>query len=318
MYQENQRSLITDIRKTVSGFYRNSNIGYSILRPFFKIYEIILRILPDKFIVKRSFKKHMGHTLDLKNPKTLNEKMNWLKLYNRKNLHTIVADKYKVRDYVKEKIGQNYLIPLLFHTKNVDEIKPENLPSGNFIIKTNHDSSGGLIVRENSNIDWALAKKRFKRLLKENHYYSTREWQYKNIEPRIVIEKLLTNEDGSIPSDYKFHCFNGKLAFIMIDFDRHGNLRTRNLYDKEWNLIPCNWGRPYGKELQKPENLSEMINIAERLANDFTYARIDFYLVKGKIYFGEITLHHASGFQAFYQEEYDYKFGQMLNIENPK
>tara|TARA_R110002096_G_scaffold434436_1_gene655944 strand:- start:3290 stop:4231 length:942 start_codon:yes stop_codon:yes gene_type:complete len=304
-----------NIRSRVSDFYRKSDIGYFILRPFYKLYEFVLVIIPDKLIIQNSFKKHMGYSLDLDNPKTLNEKINWLKLYDRKDLHIIVADKFKVRDYIEEKIGKKYLIPLLYHTKNANDLKPENLPSnGNYIIKTNHDSSGGVIVRDPSTIDWNYARKRFKRLLKENHYYSTIEWQYKNIEPRIVVEHLLTYEDGSIPDDYKFHCFNGKLAFVMIDFDRHSNKRTRNLYDTDWNLLPCNWGRPNGKELDKPENFEEMKMLAETLAKDFKYVRIDFYLVKDKIYFGEVTLHQASGFQKFYQNECDEKYGSMLDL----
>jgi TupA-like ATPgrasp len=307
--------MASDLRKKVSNIYRRFDFGYYVLRPFYKLYELGLKIIPDKIIIKRSFKKHMGYPLDLDNPQTLNEKINWLKLYNRKDLQTIVADKYEVRNYVKKKIGGQYLIPLLYHTQNPDDIKPENLPDSNFIIKTNHDSSGGVIVRDKSLIDWNKARKRFKRLLKENHYYSTTEWQYKNIVPRIVVEQLLTNEDGSIPDDYKFHCFNGKLAFTMVDFDRHSNKRTRNLYDIDWNLIPCNWGRPYGKELEKPKNFDEMKRLAEILAEDFTYVRVDFYLVKGYIYFGEITFHHHSGFQKFYKHECDYKFGQQLKLD---
>ena len=257
----------------------------------------------------------MGYNLDLDNPKTLNEKINWLKLYNRKPIQTLVADKYKVREYVKDKAGDKYLIPLLFETKEATDLVPENLPKANFIIKANHNSSGGLIVRDKSEIDWKKAQKRFKRLLNENHYYSTNEWQYKNIEPRIIAEQLLTHDDGSIPEDIKFHCFNGKVGFIMVDFDRFGELRTRNLYDSKWNLIPCNWGRPYGRDMKKPSSLNEMIEVAEKLAEDFTYVRVDLYLVKSQIYFGELTFYHASGFQAFYQKECDEKFGKMLDIK---
>ncbi|WP_299128704.1 ATP-grasp fold amidoligase family protein [uncultured Winogradskyella sp.] len=256
----------------------------------------------------------MGYSLDLKNPKTLNEKINWLKLYNRRDIHTLVADKYRVRDYVIEKIGEKYLIPLLLHTNNPKSLSPENLPNSSFIIKTNHDSSGGLIVKDPKVIDWKDVQKRFSRLLKENHYYSTLEWQYKHIKPHIVVEKLLTTEDGSIPEDYKFHCFNGKLEFIMVDFDRHGELRTRNLYDRNWELLPCKWGRPNGKTLEKPSKLKEMISVVEKLAKDFLYVRVDLYFVKNQIYFGEITFHHASGFQAFYEKECDLKFGEKLNL----
>ncbi|GGW63251.1 teichuronopeptide biosynthesis TupA-like protein [Winogradskyella epiphytica] len=304
-----------NIRDRISDIYRESDWGYYLLRPFYLLYTLGLKIIPDKFIIKSSFKKHMGYTLDLDNPQTLNEKINWLKLYDRDELHTLVADKYKVRAYVEKKIGAKYLIPLLYQTKDSNNIRPENLPDNNYIIKTNHDSSGGVIVRESSEIDWNSTRKRFKRLLKENHYYSTIEWQYKNIEPRIIVEKLLTNDDGSIPDDYKCHCFNGKLEFVMIDFDRHTNKRTRNLYDSNWNLIPCNWGRPYGRDVPRPENFEELKFLAETLAKDFKYVRVDFYLVKGHIYFGEITFHHASGFQKFYTDECDYKFGQLLNLD---
>jgi hypothetical protein len=304
----------TTFRERISAFYRNSDVGYYLTRPLYKVYELILKCISDETIVKNSFKKHMGYSIDLDNPETLNEKINWLKLYNKNDLQTLVADKYKVRDYVTNKIGKKYLIPLILETKNPSDLVNEKLPNKPFIIKTNHDSSGGLIVRDKSNLNWPSVQKRFKRLLKENHFWSTREWQYKNIEPRIVVEELLTYEDGSIPDDYKLHCFNGKLAFVMIDFDRHSGKRTRNLYDHQWNHIPRNWGRPFGKELQKPEKFEEMKNLAEKLAKDFIYARVDFYYVKNKIYFGEITFHHASGFQKFYKMESDLYFGKMLQL----
>ncbi|WP_296317505.1 ATP-grasp fold amidoligase family protein [Winogradskyella sp. UBA3174] len=303
------------IRKKLSDVYRKSDIGYYLLRPFFKIYVQVLKLIPDEIIVKKSFKQHMGYSLNLNNPETLNEKINWLKLYNRKELHTIVADKYKVRAYIEKKIGNQYLIPLLYHTKNYRDIKPENLPDTKFIIKTNHDSSGGLIVRDKSQINWGKARNRFKRLLKENHYYSTREWQYKNISPMLIVEKLLLHENGSIPEDYKFHCFNGKFGFVGVDLDRESNNRTRNLYDSQWNLLPCNWGRPNGRKLEKPTNYEEMIRLAETIAQDFIYVRVDFYSIRGCTFFGEITLHHSSGLKEFLQKECDYKLGKLLKLD---
>ena len=252
--------------------------------------------------------------MDLKNPRTLNEKINWLKLYNRKEIHTTIADKFKVREYIKDRIGEEYLIPLFFQTKDPNDIRPENLPDVAHIIKCNHDSSGGVVVKDKSNIDWKKTRKRFKRLLKSNFYTSTREWQYKNIEPRIVVEKLLTTEDGNLPDDYKIHCFNGKVGFFGVDVDRHLETRGRNLYDKNWNLLPCNWGRPNGRSLPKPNNLEEMIALAEILAKDFAYLRVDFYSVKGKTYFGELTLHQSSGFRKFWQHECDERFGSMLDL----
>lgn len=304
-----------NLRDIAASIYRNSDIGYHVIRPIYLMHQFVLKYMSDEYIIKNQFKEKMGYDLDLKNPKTLNEKINWLKLHDRTDLHTIVADKYKVRAYVNEKVGSKYLIPLLYNTKNPEDIRPENLPNTNFIIKANHNSSGGIIVRDKSSVDWPMIRKKLRRLLKENFFYSTREWQYKNIEPQIIVEELLTYEDGSIPDDYKFHCFNGKLAFVMIDFDRHTDKRTRNLYDADWNLIPCNWGRPYGKDLEKPKNLEEMIMVVEKLAQDFIYVRVDLYLVQGSIYFGELTFHHNSGHQKFIQEEWDYKFGELLKIK---
>lgn len=302
------------IRNRISDLYRNSEIGYTLLRPFYKIYELGLKLIPDKLFIQWDFKKYMGYSIDFDNPQTLNEKINWLKLFDRTDLHTTVADKYKVRAYVTEKIGKQYLIPLLYHTKNAFDIKPENLPDSNFILKTNHDSSGGVIVKDKASMDWSMIQKRFKRLLKENFFYATREWQYKNIEPRIIVEELLTTEEGNIPNDYKLHCFNGKLAFIHIDIDRYGD-RRRNLYDANWDFIPCVWRYENGKMEKKPDLFEEMKILAETLAQDFAYARVDFYLVKGHIYFGEITFHHHSGFQKFNSREWDYKFGQQLKLE---
>jgi hypothetical protein len=303
------------LRKKLSDVYRKSDIGYYLLRPFFKIYVQVLKLIPDEIIAKKRFKRHMGYSLDLNNPETLNEKINWLKLYNRKELHTIVADKYKVRAYIEKKIGNQYLIPLLFHTKNYRDIKPENLPDTKFIIKTNHDSSGGLIVRDKSQINWGKARNTFKKLLKENHYYRTGEWQYKNIPPMLIVEKLLLDENGSIPEDYKFHCFNGKFGFVGVDLDRESNNRTRNLYDAQWNLLLCHWGRPNGRKLEKPTNYEEMIRLAETIAQDFIYVRVDFYSIEGCTFFGEITLHHSSGLRKFLQKECDYRYGKLLKLD---
>ncbi|WP_179347760.1 ATP-grasp fold amidoligase family protein [Winogradskyella pacifica] len=307
-----------NLRKTISNIYRNSDLGYNILRPFYKIYELGLSLISDEYIVKRSFKKHLGYSIDLNNPQTLNEKINWLKLYNRKDLHTVIADKFKVRAYIKEKIGEEYLIPLLYHTVTPKDIRPENLPDTSFIIKANHDSSGGVIVRDKSKVEWNIVRSHLRKALSENHYLSTREWQYKNIRPRIIVEKLLTYDDGSIPYDYKFHCFNGKVAFLGVDIGRFSEQRTRNLYDTKWNLLPCNWGRPNGVDVAKPTNFEEMKTLAEKIAEDFTYIRVDFYAVNGKTYFGELTLHHSSGFRKFDQEECDQKLGKLLNIDYQK
>lgn len=301
------------LRGRISNFYRNSNFGYNLMRPFYKVYEFGLKLIPDKVFIKWYFKRYMGYSFDLDNPKTLNEKITWLKLYDRTDLHTLVADKYTVRSYIADKIGEEYLIPLLYHTKNASDIKPENLPDCDFIIKNNHDSGGYLIVKDKASVDWPRVQKQFKRSLKENFYYSTREWQYKNIEPRIIVEELLSTEKGEIPNDYKFHCFNGKLAFVHVDIARFGD-RRRNLYDANWNFIPCVWQYDNGEMEEKPELFEKMKSLAETIAKDFIYSRVDFYAVKGKIYFGEITFHHHSGTQKFKTPGCDLKFGKLLKL----
>lgn len=301
------------MRKIISNAYRNSEIGYYIVRPIYIVYEQFLKIIPDEFIIKSNFKKHLGYSPNLENPKTLNEKINWLKLNNRREIHTIASDKFAVREYIKSKIGPDYLIPLLYHTTSPRELKLENLPDTSFIIKANHNSSGGIIVRDKSQLDWKRIQKHFKRLLKENFFYSTREWQYKNIPPCIVVEKLLTNDDDSIPNDYKLHCFNGILGFIQVDLDRHIE-HKRNLYDPNWDFIPCEWKYKNGENVNKPNSFEEMKYLAEIIAKDFIYVRVDFYSINDRVYFGELTFHAESGIGKFFPEEYDLKFGKLLNI----
>lgn len=304
-----------NLKDKIAKFYRTSDYGYYIIRPIYKIYEFILKHIPDELIIKKRFRDKMGYSLDLKNPKTLNEKINWLKLYDRKDLHTTVSDKYRVRSYIENKIGAKYLIPLIYQTENPNNIKAENIPSNSFIIKTNHDSSGGIIVREKSSVNWNEARKRLKKLLKENYFYSSREWQYKNIKPCIIVEQLLTYNDGSIPDDYKFHCFNGNLVFIQVDLDRHSD-HKRNLYDSEWNFIPCVWKYKNGKAMKKPLLFDKMKELVEIIAKDFIYVRVDLYNVENDIYFGELTFHSESGHGKFNPEEYDLKFGNLLNLKD--
>ncbi len=295
--------------------YRTTDIGYYLIRPFFVVYEQVLKLMPDKTFVKLKFKRHMGYTLDLENPKTFNEKINWLKIYDRSPLHTQAADKYRVREYIEKKIGGNYLIPLLYHTKNPKDLAPENLPDSPFIIKANHNSSGGAIVKDKKHIDWKKVQKQFKKLLGENYFYSSREWQYKNIEPRIVVEKLLTDSKGNIPYDYKMHCFNGKLVFTQVDLDRQTN-HTRNLYDADWQFIPCEWKYQNGRQIEKPLMYKKMRALAETIAQDFIYVRVDFYTLENLIFFGELTFHSESGCGEFVPHSYDISFGEQLNLQN--
>ena len=302
------------LRNFFKELYESSRLGYLIINPFFETYKFVkYDLISDEKTIKYRFRKKFGKELDLKNPQTLNEKINWLKLNDRRPLHTMCADKFLVREYISDKIGAEYLIPLLFHTKDPKDLVSENLPDIPFIIKTNHDSGGVFIVRDKSKLNFKRAQLDFSRFLKNNYYQESKEWQYKNITPRILVEKLLLNKENKIPFDYKMHCFNGQLNFTQVDLDRQQN-HTRNLYDRDWNFIPCKWKYDNGRQLEQPINYDKMKYLAEKIAQDFIYVRVDFYSVDNKIFFGELTFHSESGLSKFNPTKYDLIFGEQLKL----
>ena len=298
-------------------FYHGTLLGN-----FFRfIFNQIPNFLSDRNYIRFRHWKRYGKTLNLKNPKTLNEKINWLKIHDRTPLHTLCADKFAVRNYVLEKIGAQYLIPLYFQTKYPKEIVPENLREFPCIIKTNHDSGGGIFVHESENVDWSKVQNELAERMERNYYEKAREWQYKNIEPCIIVEKLLLDDKGKVPMDYKIHCFNGKPEIIQIDLDRFSD-HKRNLYDTDWNLLPFTWsmwenGKPLwtnGRKIPQPNNLETLIKLAKTLSSDFIYTRIDFYEVDQSVFFGEITFHPGSGLEKIYPEEWAYTLGKRLSL----
>lgn len=302
------------MNKIIRHLYHQTELGYFLIHPFKSMYDFYrYRLISEKTFLKREFEKKLGYKLNLENPKTLNEKIQWLKLKDRTPLHTLVADKYTVRKYIKEKIGAEYLIPLVYQTRNPLDIKPENLPDFPVIIKTNHDSSIKTIVRDKSKINWHKVRKDLARQLKRNYYYQNKEWQYKNIEPRVIVEKLLMDKNGNIPFDYKLHCFNGKLVFIQVDIDRQID-HKRNIYDTDWNFINCQWIYKNGDIVEKPKSFDRMHSIAKTLAQDFYYVRVDLYNLEGEIYFGELTFHSESGLGAFVPTKWDHNFGNILKL----
>ena len=307
---------MSNMKSVIKKLYKETYIGKLLISPIKGLYDWYrFKIIPDDVYIKKVFEKNLGYKLNLQNPVTLNEKIQWLKLNDRTKLHTKCADKYAVREYVKEKIGEQYLIPLLYQTENHKDITDINMPDEPFIIKTNHDSGGVVIVKDKSSINWKQVQKELSLSMKNNYYYPGREWQYKNIKPSIVVEKLLLDENNKIPNDYKLHCFNGKSKVIQVDMSRFEKHR-RNLYDNNWNLLECEWLCSNGKDISKPKNIDKMIKLAEILAKDFTYVRVDLYSVKEKIYFGELTFHTESGWGKFSSKECDKKFGELLSLES--
>jgi hypothetical protein len=276
----------------------------------------------DEYYVRESFRETFGREIDLKNPKTLNEKMQWLKLYEHKDFHTLCADKYAARDYIGKEFGEEYLVPLLYQTKDYRDITPEIIPNCHCIIKTNHGCGDHLIVRDNKDaIDFPRLRENLRYQLNSDYYYRTREWQYHNIERRIIIEKLLETKEGKIPNDYKLHFINGEFQFIYISYDRAG-VNDRCIYDKDWNRMPFMWigEKSYKQSLNKtdvprPSTFDKMLEFGTKIAQNFKLVRVDFYDVDGKLYFGEITLHHGSGTDKFFPEKYDYIYGEKLILK---
>lgn len=302
------------MRNFLKHLYHNTTLGNRFLYPIKKLDDYLRpRIIPERTYIRRRFKNTFGYNLNLENPKTLNEKVHWLQLNDRTPLHTLCTDKYAVREHIKEKIGEQYLIPLVYHTDNSDDIIPENLPDFPCIIKTNHACGGHVIVKDKSEINYKSVQKTLAKLLKSNYYYRSREWQYKKIKPRIIVEKLMMDKNYKIPIDYKFHCFNGRVVFISADMDRYIDIK-RNLYDKDWNFIDCRMRFENGIAVKKPKILNKMKSLAETLAQNFKYIRVDLYNIRNKIYFGELTFSPAAGFQQISPLEWDRKFGDELKL----
>lgn len=302
------------MKDMLRNFYHNSSLGHFLIYPAKKIYDVYkYYYMGDEAFIKKSFESNFNYKMDFKNPKTINEKIQWLKLNGRTPLHTICADKYAVRDYIKEKIGEEFLIPLAFHTENPGDIIPQNLPDYPFIIKTNHDNSGHFIIEDKSGVDWEKIQEQLRIKLKRNYYYPGREWSYKNIKPCIIVEKLI-KEKGVLPSDYKIHCFNGRVGCVQVDVGRKTERHRRSFYDPDWNHLDFAWMYQKGDAVEQPQLFSKMKSIAEFIARDFLYVRVDLYHVNNRIYFGELTFYPGGGFEKFIPPEWDRKLGDMLQL----
>ena len=274
----------------------------------------------DRSLIARQFAQTFGYPLDWNNPRTLNEKLNWMKLNFRDPRQRIAADKYAVRAHVKAKVGEKYLIPLIRTYDRAEDIRFAELPDA-FVLKVNHGSGQNWIVRDKSKEDEQRVVREFHKWMRTSHYVASREWPYQGMKPVIVAEQLLLDETGRIPSDFKLHCFGGKVAVVQVDLDREIAHR-RNFYDLDWKLQPFIWTEwdgdkpawPNGRAVPRPEALAEMIRVAETLSADFPYARIDLFYCGGKVYFGEITFYHGGAFERFDPPEFDRVFGEKLAL----
>ena len=265
-----------------------------------------------KWVYKLSFDKK----LDLEDPQTFNEKLQWLKINDRRPLYVQLVDKYKVKKYVAEVLGEEYIIPTLGVWDRFEDIDFDKLPD-QFVLKCTHDSGGLAICRDKSTFDKKAAEKKIKRSLKSNFFWRGREWPYKNVKPRIIAEQYMYDGSGDL-ADYKIHNFNGETKFILVCRDRYQNSGlTEDFFTEKWEHIPVKRpSHPNAKEkIEKPQMLEKMIELSRELSKDIPFSRIDFYEIGGKIYFGEITFFPASGFAGFEPESYDSEFGKYLDIK---
>lgn len=277
----------------------------------------LFNFMSDIKYLKKLFYYTIGKELDLETPKTFNEKLQWLKLYDRNPEYTTMVDKYAVKEYVAEKIGDRYVIPTLGIWDRFDDIDFTKLPN-QFVLKCTHDSGGIIICKDKKEFNEGIARKKLNKLLKRNYFYYGREWPYKNVKPRIIAEKYMTDESGTEPDDYKVHNFNGVPKVILVCRDRFKDSgMTEDFYSDSWeHLDVCRSAHPNAKEESpRPAELEEMLQIARTLSKDIPFVRTDFYTINHKVYFGELTFYPASGFEPFIPQEYDSLFGEWINLQ---
>ena len=274
----------------------------------------------ERYILETQFKKRVGYKLNLDNPQTFNEKIQWLKFNYRDPLMTKCADKIGVREYVKEKIGEQYLVPIIGIYNSVDEINFENLPE-KFVAKVNWGSGQNIIVTNKLELDIETTKRKLAEWMKpeNNLYYEGLEWVYKNINPKIIIEEYIQEADDLI--DYKFFCYNSepKNMFIVKNRKLGKDNMTLNFFDSNFNSLPFTRNFKRSEEIfTKPILWDEMIKISKILAEPFPFVRVDFYMLNNQLKIGELTFYPGNGVEPFDPVEWDYKFGELLQLPNFK
>lgn len=280
----------------------------------------ISRWIPDKPYLKLKFKANMGKKLDLEKPRTFNEKLQWLKLYDRKPEYVSMVDKYEAKCYVADRIGEEYIIPTLGVWDQVDDIDFDALPE-QFVLKCTHDSGGIVICRDKARFDIEKAKRILKKAQKKNFFYHGREWVYKEIKPRIIAEAYLEDTATEELRDYKFFCFDGtaRALFIASDRQKEGEEVKFDFFDIDFNHLDFRQGHPNATtEIQKPKTFEQMKRLAEQLSLGFSQLRVDFYEVDGRLYFGEMTFFHHNGFVPFDPPKWDYVFGQWIELPDSR
>lgn len=270
----------------------------------------------DEAYLKKAFRARFHRKLDLKDPKTYNEKLQWLKLYDRRPEYTPMVDKYEVKKYVADLIGEQYIIPTLGVWDSFHDIDFDALPD-QFVLKCTHDSGGLVICRDKSALDKEKAKEKIERSLARNYYLHGREWPYKNVKPRIIAEQYMEDSETAELRDYKFFAFDGEVKALFIASERGSETEETkfDFFDAEFNHLPFLNGHPNAAVLpKKPQNFELMKQLASKLSRGIPQVRVDFYEANGRVYFGELTFSHWSGMMPFEPEEWDYTFGSWIKL----
>lgn len=273
-----------------------------------------LRWLPDEAYIQLNYFGHFRKFANLKNPQTYNEKLNWLKLHDHNPIYPEIVDKYTAKAYFEKIIGGGYCIPTLGVWDSFDDIDFETLPD-QFVLKCTHDSEGLVLVKDKSAMDKVAVKEKITAALKQNFYYIGREWPYKSIKPRIIAEPFLVDDETGELRDYKFFCFNGEPKIMYVASDRAANATKFDYYDLDFNHLDIKQKYPNAPSpFRKPERFDEMIELSKKLSQGFLHVRVDLYQVNGKVYIGELTFYHFSGFIPFLPDRWDRIFGDWLQL----
>ena len=286
---------------TISKFLRNP------------VVESVLRLIPDKIYLSLMYRKNFGQNINWDNPTTFSEKLQWLKLNDRSPEYSMMVDKYAVKEYVVNKIGDEYVIPTIGVWEKPEDIDFEKLPN-QFVLKWNHDSGSIVICKDKNTFDFQTAIKKLKYGSKVNGFWYGREWPYKCVKPCIITENYISHENGEL-KDYKFFCFDGdpKIMFIASDRFSEEEETKFDFYDMDFNHLPFTNGHPNSlRTIEKPGEFDEMKNLASKLSQGIPHVRVDFYDVNGRVYFGEMTFFHWSGMVPFVPSEWDRRIGEML------
>ncbi len=286
--------------------------------------KALLKFIPDWLAISISFRRRAGYFPNLRNPRTFNEKLQWLKLHDRKPIYTKMVDKYEAKKIVSQRIGEKYIIPTLGVWKRFEDIEFDKLPN-QFVLKTTHDSGCVIVVKDKNHFDSIGAKKKMNRRLKRNFYYEGREWPYKNVKPQIIAEKYMEDRGGIDHDcqreliDYKFYCFNGEPKFLYVSIANFQGLNKHDLLsylNLDWTPTP--FSRPDHPQMpfmvEKPAKLQEMIEVSRKLSQGIPFVRIDLYYINEEIYFSEFTFTPGGGIGFFQPPEWEERIGQWLDL----